>query len=174
MTVEGIKKTVREVEAAAYLGLTVRTLNNYRRKGTLAFREVTGKTRPVIEYDQAELDRLKTELDAKRATTKKPNPVQKPAMPRVTFGLTPEAYAELETEAERFGMGTAEYARRLVREGLESRFQSEATELRNELKQVKADLARTRKDFAAAFEVVLEYTGLDPAEAKKWVTENLR
>ena len=165
---------MREPEAAQYLGLTMRTLRNYRRKGTLAYREATGKTRPTIEYDQSELDRLKAELDRRRESSAKPKPAGKPVLQRVTFGLPPEGYAELAEEAQRYGMSVGEYARRLVREGLESRFQSEAAELRSEVNQVKAELERTRKDFAAGFEAVLEYVGLNPDDAKTWVTENLR
>ncbi len=165
---------MRELEAAKYLGLTVRTLNTYRRKGTLAFREVPGKTRPTIEYDPSDLDKVKAELDAKRASSKKPLPGSKTASQRVTFGLSPEGYAELEKEAERYAMSVGEYARRLVREGLESRFQSEATELHNRMKQLETELVHTHQDYAAAFEVLLEYIGLAPEEAKEWVTENLR
>ena len=163
-----------EAEAAAYLNLTARTLQRYRKKGNLAYREANGKTRSTIEYDKADLDRLKAELQTKRAISRKPKPIAKTAMPRIAFGLPQENFAELEKEAQRFGMSVGEYARRLVREGLESRFQSEATELRNRVKQLETELSRTRKDFSAAFEAVLEYTGLDPEEAKKWVSENLR
>ena len=163
-----------EAEAAIYLQLNVRTLQRYRQKGTLAYREIKGKTRSNIDYEQAELDRLKATLDAKRTQSTKPKPVPKSSVQRVTFGLPNENYAELQRDAERFGMSVGEYARRLVREGMESRFQSEATELRTKIKQLETELARTRKDFSAGFEAVLEFTGLDPTEAKQWVTENLR
>lgn len=163
-----------EAEAANYLNLNVRTLQRYRQKGTLAYREAPGKTRATIEYDKADLDLLKTEIQAKRARSEKPKAAPKTVMPRVAFGIAPESYAELEQEAQRFGMSVGEYARRLVREGLESRFQSEASELRNRIKQLENELGRTRKDFMAAFEAVLEYAGLDADAAKKWVTENLR
>ena len=163
-----------EAEAALYLNLNARTLQRYRKKGTLAYREVTGKTRSTIVYDKADLDRLKADLEARRAASRKPQPTSKITLPRVAFGLPQSNYEELSKEAQRFGMSVGEYSRRLVREGLESRFQSEAAELRNRIKQLEAELSRTRKDFSAAFEAVLEYTGLDPDEAKKWVTENLR
>jgi len=163
-----------EQEAALYLHLNVRTLQRYRAKGKLSYREVKGKTRPVIEYDKLDLDRLRVELEGQRTAGKKPKPAPKPPNPRVSFALTPEGQAELEREAQRYGMSTGEYARRLAREGLESRFASEAAELRNRVKLLETELAKTRKEFAAGFEVLLEYGGLDPAEAKRWVTENLR
>lgn len=165
---------MRESEAAVYLKLNVRTLQRYRTKGTLAFREAAGKTRATIEYDQADLDRLKAVLETKRASIPKPHKMPKTATERVSFGLAPEGYAELVKEAERFDMSVGEYARRLVREGLESRFQSEAAELRTRILHLETELSRTRTDFAAALEVVLEYTGLDLEEAQQWVAENLR
>ena len=163
-----------EAEAAIYLQLHVRTLQRYRKKGTLPYREEAGKTRAIIAYDKADLDRLKAELEARRTTTTRLQGKAKVARQRVTFGLTSAAYAELENEAKQFGMGVGEYARRLTREGLESSFHSEAKELRNRVKQLEVELNQTRKDFTAAFESVLEYAGLEPEEAKKWVTENLR
>jgi hypothetical protein len=165
---------MREPEAAEYLGLTVRTLRNYRRRGKLSFKEVTGKTRPVIEYDQAELDRLKADFDQRRTTAAKPKRGRPNPNKRVTFGLPPEGYAELEKNAERVGVSVSDYARRVVREGLESRYQQEAAELRSEVKRLSREIEQIRKDFAAGFESVLEFTGVEPAEAKKWVTENLR
>lgn len=171
---KGHDGAMREPEAAEYLGLTVRTLRNYRRLGKLSFKEVAGKTRPVIEYDQAELDRLKADLDQRRTTAARPKRGRPNPVRRVTFGLPPEGYAELEKNAERFGMSVSDYARRVVREGLESRYQQEAAELRKEVKRLDREVERMRKDFAAGFESVLEFTGLDAQSAKKWVTENLR
>ena len=127
-----------EAQAAAYLNLNPRTLQRYRRKGALAYREAKGKTRTTIEYDRADIDRLNTELEAKRARSKKPQTKSKITAQRIAFGLTSEEYAEVAKEAENFGMGVGEYARRLMREGLESRFQSEAAELRNRIKQVRS------------------------------------
>lgn len=165
---------MREIEAAQYLSLTVRTLRNYRRLGKLAYRQVPGKTRPVIEYDQAELERLKGELARSRATSAKPKTGRASPTKRVTFGLSPEGYAELVKDAEHFGMSVSDYARRVVREGLESHYQQEATALRHEVKRLSQELERLRNDFAGGFEVILQYSGLDKDAAQKWVRENLR
>lgn len=162
-----------EQEAMAYLSLTARTLRNYRRQGKLPYREVKGKTRPVIEYERADLDRLKSDLDRRRQRSKKPQTV-KPALPRVTFGLPPAEYENLVLEATRYGMSPSEYARRLAREGMESHFQQEAAELRGELAKANAEMRKMRNEFSLAFEAVLEYVGLSPEDAKKWVTDNLR
>ena len=161
-----------EKEAAAYLGVTPRTLANYRQKGALAFREVKGKTRPAIEYQQSDIERLKAQLDVKRTRSKKPTPVK--TAPRIVFGIPAGEHTELAREAEKFGMSVGEYARRLVREGLESRFQQEAAELRQELAKANAEIRKMQKEFPLAFEAVLEFAGLEPADAKKWVNDNLR
>lgn len=162
-----------EPEAIAYLNLTARTLRNYRKRGKLAYRQVTGKTRPVIEYDKADIDRLKAELDQQRQQSPKPEPV-KPALPRVTFGLPPDEYDEFVRAAEKVGMTPGEYARRLAREQMESRLLTETKELRAELAATKAEMRQRHNEVSAAFEAVLEDTGLSPEAAKRWVDDNLR
>ncbi len=132
-----------------------------------------GKTRPVIEYDKADVDRLKAELTKQRRRSKKPEPLT-PALPRVTFGLLPAEYAELAEAAQKVGMTPGEYTRRLAREALESRYLAEAKEMRAEVAQSKAQMRKMHKEFSAAFEAVLEYAGLSSTDAKKWVDDNLR
>ena len=164
---------MNDQEAAAYLKVTSRTLRNYRNQGKLPYREVKGKTRPVIEYRQDDLDRLKAELQRQRQRSVKPKKAA-PALPRVTFGLPPTELAELRAEAEKYGMTPADYARRLVREGMESTFKQESAELRSELTKVTEETRKIRKEFALGFEVVLEIAGFPADEAKQWVTDNLR
>ena len=53
-------------EAAAYLGISTRQLENYARGGRLSVRKEKGKTGDIAIFDDEELRRLKTELDAKR------------------------------------------------------------------------------------------------------------
>ena len=161
-----------EKEAADYLGVTVRTLGNYRQKGTLAFREVKGKTRPAIEYQQADIERLKQELEAKRTRGVKAKP--RKTAPRIAFGIPEKERAALAEEAKKFGMSVGEYARRLVREGMESRFQQEASELRAELARANQEIRKIQKEYPLAFEAMLEFAGLEPDDAKKWVNDNLR
>lgn len=92
-----------ESEATKYLGLTARTLRNYRRSGKLAYREVKGKTRPVIEYDRSDLDTLKAQLEKRQAKSAKRAAVINPPLPRVTFGLPPSEYEELHQAAGKRG-----------------------------------------------------------------------
>lgn len=165
---------MREKEAAAYLGVNARTLYRYRKKGELAFGAVPGKTRPAIDYDPADLERLKAELERQRTRMPKPSASPRPTPRRVSFGLPPAAYQELVEEAAKYGMGVGEYARRLVREGLESRFESEARELRAEVDLLKKEVHKVRYEFAGGFEAMLEYAGMSPEDARQWVTDNLR
>ncbi|MES2462096.1 MAG: helix-turn-helix domain-containing protein [Armatimonadota bacterium] len=164
---------MKEADAAAYLNLTPRTLRNYRNQGKLPYREVKGKTRPQIEYRQDDLDRLKAELQKQRQRSLKPKATT-PALPRVTFGLPLAELADLTAEAKKYRMTPADYARRLVRERMETSFKSEAAEMRSELAKVIAETRIIRKEFALAFEEVLRMVGLPPDEAKQWVTDNLR
>ena len=83
----GIMAEMTEKDAAAYLNVSVRTLGNCRQKGTLPYREVKGKTRPAIEYEKADIERLKAQLEARRSRSRKPTPVR--SAPRVAFGIPP-------------------------------------------------------------------------------------
>lgn len=53
-------------EAAAYLGISTRQLENYARSGRLSVRKEKGKTGDIAIFDDKELRQLKTELDSKR------------------------------------------------------------------------------------------------------------
>lgn len=53
-------------EAAAYLGISTRQLENYARQGRLSVRKEKGRTGDIAIYDDEELSQLKTELDTKR------------------------------------------------------------------------------------------------------------
>jgi excisionase family DNA binding protein len=49
-------------EAAAYLGISTRTLERYTQQGKLEVKYEGAKTRPIATYDRDDLDRLKAEL----------------------------------------------------------------------------------------------------------------
>lgn len=53
-------------EAAALLGVSTRQLENYARAGRVTVRKERGKTGDISVYDEAEINQLKSELDAKR------------------------------------------------------------------------------------------------------------
>ncbi len=50
-------------DAANFLGKTERAIERYVKDGRLSARYVAGKTRSVADFDEAELERLKHELD---------------------------------------------------------------------------------------------------------------
>ncbi len=49
-------------EAAAYLGISTRTLERYSKDGKVQVKYEGAKTRPIAIYDKEDLDQLKTEL----------------------------------------------------------------------------------------------------------------
>jgi excisionase family DNA binding protein len=53
-------------DAAARLGISTRQLENYARAGRVTVRKERGKTGDISVYDEAEINQLKSELDAKR------------------------------------------------------------------------------------------------------------
>jgi hypothetical protein len=164
---------ISEQQAAAYLGLTTRTLRNYRRTGKLAYREVRGKTRSTIEYLRSDLELLKNELTARRTRCHKPK-THSARGTRLSFEMPLPELDELRRDAEKCGLSANEYARRLIRDRLESTYMVQSDELRAELRQCLVDVRKIRSEFAAGFEAVLEYIGVSVADAKKWVNENLR
>lgn len=50
-------------EAAEYLGVSIRALERYVQQGKLSVRYEKGKTRPTANFDQAELEAFKVELN---------------------------------------------------------------------------------------------------------------
>lgn len=165
---------MKEREAATFLKISPRTLYRYRKSGKIAFREAPGKTRPTIEYDDTDVELLKSELDERRAIRVKPAKIFIATAKRVSLTLPGEVYDELSQEAATYAMSPGEFARRLVREGLESSFQAEAAELHAAVNRIHTEVKHVRSDFAAGFESLLEYVGLTADDAKKWVAENLR
>jgi excisionase family DNA binding protein len=53
---------LRKVEAAKYVGCSVRSLENYAKQGRIGVKYEKSKTRPIALYARDELDRLKAEL----------------------------------------------------------------------------------------------------------------
>lgn len=111
--------SMERAEAAAFLGVSVSTLDRFASQGRLTRGRAKRKTKPVTIFDRAELERLKGEL----GTTK---PVALPARKSaskvpdaVGFRLDPYYAGRLKAEGEQQGMSAGEYARRLVIRSLE-------------------------------------------------------
>ena len=71
-------------------------------------------------------------------------------------------------------MKPGEYARKLMRESLESRLSGEIRDLHAEDVKTAHEVKKLRNDVAGAFEALLEFMKLSPEEASQWVTENIR
>ena len=171
---ETAKPTLKQKEAAAFVGVSEKTLYRYRLAGSLPYREVPDKTRPVIEYDLTALETLKAEISERQAMSVKPPKEPTTQTLKVTFGLSTAEHKELLEEAAKFDMKPNEYARQLMRDARESRFQEAEQELREELKRAMGEIKRLRTDVANGMEVVFESLGFTPENAKEWVTENIR
>ncbi len=65
-------------DAAEFLGVSVRAVERYTQQGKLSVTYTKGRTRPVAEYRQDELDALRAEINAnlyhQRPAHEKPNP----------------------------------------------------------------------------------------------------
>ncbi len=81
-----------KLQAAEFLGVTVRTLERYTQEGKIGGRYEKGKTRSVLVYDESELRAFKAELETK---------TYKPAV-----NPTPTNPDKDGTELSRFGEGT--------------------------------------------------------------------
>jgi hypothetical protein len=162
-----------ESDAAALLGVTARTVRNYRRRGKLSYREIQENSQTRIDYPEEALLKLKAELDDRR-TGRVAKRRDSKVSPRIAFVLPPDEFAELSTAAAKIGMHPSEYARMLMRESLESRMTTEMKDLRRFQERTETDLKRFRAEVSGAVEAILEFVGMAAPEAKEWVTENLR
>lgn len=106
-------------QAAEFLGVSVRTLERFAASGRLTKGRALKKTRPVVVYDMAELERLREQLNEARPTevfrrlnTPKPRDA-------IGFRLDPFYIKKLEEEGARIGMSAGEVARRMVIRSIE-------------------------------------------------------
>jgi hypothetical protein len=60
-------------EAAAYLGISERSVENWRDKGHLTQTLVPGKTRPIAIYDDTEVETLRQYLETRKSESRKSN-----------------------------------------------------------------------------------------------------
>lgn len=80
-------------EAAAYLGISERSVENWRDKGHLTQTLVPGKTRPIAIYDDAEVETLKQYLESRKPENRKSNVQSQTSNPepRTTVISNPES-----------------------------------------------------------------------------------
>ncbi|MEI7578363.1 MAG: hypothetical protein WCK51_15855 [Armatimonadota bacterium] len=123
--------------AAEFLGVSVRTLERFAAAGKVKTGRARRKTRPVVTYDEFDLERLRVEL-AGRSTGEvfgRPNTSQTKGA--IGFRLTTHYIQRLEEEGEKRNMSSSEFARMLVIRGLEEhpseRFINEVRAVREHL-----------------------------------------
>ncbi len=104
-------------DAAAFVGVSVRMIENYAKQNKLSVRYVRGKTGDVADFDEGELKQLRDERaneHAPRPSVSYNSPETPEAEPRSLARLsdvTPEQFAEILTRA--YAAGASEIAQRL-------------------------------------------------------------
>ena len=143
---------MEKAEAAEFLGVSVRTLERLAAAGRLKKGRALRKTRPVVTYEQTDLERLRDELERgrpaevfRRLNTSKPTSA-------IGFRLDPFYVKQLEQEGAKHGMSAGEYARRLVIRGMEGQ-------------TAEGDIRELRETLADMFYVIL-VTRLGSSEAE--------
>jgi hypothetical protein len=147
-------------EAATFLGVSVRTLERLSATGKLTKGRALKKTRPVVVYDQKELERLKKELESARPVEVFGRPNTPKPTDAIGFRLDPFYIKRLIEEGEKHGFSAAEYARRLVIRGIEMPVKEGAS----------ADVAALRQALTDMFYLILvSKLGASEAEASEIV-----
>ena len=131
---------VERAEAANYLGVSISTLDRFASQGRLTRGRAKRKTRPVTVFSEAELTKLKGELEEARPKEafRRPNTDKLPE--GVGFRLDPYYMGQLKKRGDDHGLSVGEYARKLVVQGIENdaeeRMRTELSLLRRNLSQM--------------------------------------
>lgn len=126
--------SMNKKEAAATLGVSVRTVERLAAEGRLTKRQRRVKTRPAIDFDESEIEALKGTIGKTDEV-----PVERtPLIDTIGFRLDPHYVRRLTSAGARDGLSPGEYARTLVIRSLEDetseqRFASELRSLREAL-----------------------------------------
>ena len=131
-------RDMERAEAAEFLGVSVSTLDRFASQERLTRGRAKRKTKPITVFDRAELERLKSELEADRPTAVLPRQSAPKVLPAVGFRLDPYYVQRLKAEGEKQGMSPGEYARRLVIRSLE---ETPADRFAEQLKALQTSLA---------------------------------
>ncbi len=107
-------------QAANFLGVSTRTIERLVANGKLVQKRQKGKTRPVAVFSEADLKRVKSELDSARRVEVCGRPHTPKPKDAVGFRIDPHYLRRLEEEGQKLGLSAGEYARRLVVRGLET------------------------------------------------------
>ena len=149
---------MERAQAAEYLGVSVSTLDRFASQGRLTRGRARRKTRPVTTFDEAELKRLKSELEQAGRTPRATDPAPIKPSDAIGFRLDPAYVARLKREGEKRGLSAGEYARTLVVKGLED---SDAQRFAEEIRAL-------RKSLSGMFYLILtQRFGLTEREAQE-------
>ena len=74
-----------KAEAAAYLGITERTLERYTKKGKLPAKYIRGKTKATPVYEEADLEKLKMELAGEVIASHQPETLRQMPSPPISW-----------------------------------------------------------------------------------------
>lgn len=150
-------------EAAAALGVSVRTVERLCSAGKLTKGREKAKTRPRVVFERAQVEALKVELEStetevfRRLNTEKPKET-------VAFRMDPFYLARLSEEGASRGLSGQQYARKLVIQGLEDSRIGGAQQEIESLKRGLADLFYT---------ILVASCGASEREAEEFVNRAL-
>jgi len=111
---------MEKIEAAEFLGVSVRTLERLVLSGRVSVGKKRGKTKPIPVFDRSSLEALKAELDLGKPSK---TGVQT-STSTIGFRLEPVYHEQLKELSEANGRSPGEYARHLVIKALDGEAQS--------------------------------------------------
>ena len=147
-----------KIEAAAFLGVSMRKLERLASSGRLTKGRARRKTRPCVVFDDKELSALKKELAASEPDRSTARVVKTlPPQGHVGFRLDPYYVEALAKAGKGYDMSPGEYARKLVIGAIESNSDGE---LLTEIRGIKSSLAARQSKATNNEEVLRELNGL--------------
>lgn len=155
---------MRKEDAAEFLGVSTRTVERLAAEGRLRFKREKGKTKPIVVFDERDLERIKKERQEARPPEVfgRPNTVK--PLASIGFRLDPLYVKMLAEKAKSKGVSASEMARHLVIQGLEeSRFE-----------RIRDEFLAMRDDFGDFyFALLVTKFGMTEATANEFVKETI-
>src|SRR5437870_3835979 len=124
-------------EAAAFLDISVRTLERYVAKGLIKQGRDRAKTRPLTTYAPEDVEALKAIIE--KPISRADGTAKLPPSDTVGFRLDPLYVRRLTSEGSEHGLSAGEYARTLVIRSLED---TREAEFKDEVRSLREGLAQ--------------------------------
>ena len=150
--------------AAAYLNISLRTLDRLTAAGRLRKGRALRKTRPVVVFEEAEVSALKADLERERRPPFVPSPQQTTSRDTVAFRLDAIYIDQLAKEGSVRGQSAGEYARHLVIKCLEDTREASFT---REVRRLREGLADT------VFALLTMKLGSTTEEAERFIRDTI-